>query len=69
VAKEGERQAEEAWMESARRFDARRREERRREWADYHRGQAERCRAVLAALVSYHEAEAEKHLSEERTTA
>jgi hypothetical protein len=40
VTKEGERQVKEAWVESARRFDARRREERRREWAQYHRGQA-----------------------------
>ena len=61
VAEEGERPAEEIWMESERRYDARRLAENRAAWREYHRGQAERHRAVLEALVSRHEAEAEKY--------
>jgi hypothetical protein len=62
VADEGERPAEEIWMESERAYDARRLAENRAAWRNkYHRGQAERHRGVLEALVAYHEAEAEKH--------
>jgi hypothetical protein len=60
---------EELWKESVRRYNARRREANRLAWVEYHRGQAERCRAVLASLVSYHEGEAERYLPEERKTA
>jgi hypothetical protein len=50
---------EELWMESTRRFYARRREENRLAWLDYHRGAAERARRNLEALVARHEAAAE----------
>ncbi len=46
---------EESWKASARRFNAHRREENRRAWAAFHEGQAERHKAILEALISYHE--------------
>jgi hypothetical protein len=58
VAVEGERPAEEMWMESERRHAARRREDNRQAWAEYHRDQAARHRAVLEALASHHEEQA-----------
>ena len=61
VKSEGERPAEEAFMESERRYDARRRAEVRAAWVDYHEGQAARHRGVLGALVAFHEAEADKY--------
>jgi hypothetical protein len=60
---------EELWQKSVRAYNARQREANRLTWCEYHRGQAERCRIVLASLVSYHEAEAKKYLPEERKTA
>ena len=66
---QGERAEEAAWRESERRHEAARREANRRGGPRYHRDQAGRCRAVLASLVSYHEAEARKYLPEERKTA
>jgi hypothetical protein len=57
VIQEGERPAHEAWMESEKRHDARRREENRAAWCEYHTGHAERHRAVLESLISRHEAE------------
>ncbi len=61
VVDEGERPAEEAWMESGRRHDASRRESLRVAWCEYHRDQADRLRRNLGALVAAHEAEAEKY--------
>ena len=61
VAEEGERPAQEAWMESERRYDARRLTENRAAWLAFHEGQAARHKGVLEALVAYHEAEAAKH--------
>jgi hypothetical protein len=58
---EDERAEAAAWRESERRVEAARREANRRERVECHFAQAERCRAVLASLVSYHEAEAEKY--------
>ena len=46
---------EPGYVESVRRFNARRREENRAAWCDYHRQQAARHRGILEALVSYHE--------------
>jgi hypothetical protein len=43
------------WKESVRAYTARRREEMRAAWREYHRGQAERHRAVLEALIAGHE--------------
>jgi len=60
VTDEGERPAEEAWMESGRRHDASRREALRSAWCAYHHDQAGRLRRNLAALVAHHEAAAEK---------
>lgn len=55
VIEEGERPAEEAWMESERAHNRRRREENRLAWSEYHRLQAERHRSILEALISHHE--------------
>ncbi len=57
---EGDRAAEALWKASERRHEARRRDEMRAAWLDYHRGQAERHRRNLAALVAHHEAEADR---------
>jgi hypothetical protein len=62
VADEGERPLEEAWAESERRHNARRRAQNRWEWVRYHEGQAERHRRNLEALVAHHESEAAKYM-------
>ena len=49
------------YMESVRRYNARRHEEMRAAWQEYHQGQAARHRTVLESLVSHHEAEAERY--------
>ncbi len=51
---------EPGYVESVRRFNARVRAENRAAWSEYHRGQAERLRRNLEALIARHEAEAEK---------
>lgn len=61
---EPECEMEAAWMESERAHNARRREENRAAWCEYHRGQAERHKRNLEALVAEHEAAA-KRLAEE----
>ncbi len=61
---EGERQAEEAWLESERRHAERRREENRAAWACYHRQQAESHRATLTDLIIHHQAEAERYTAD-----
>jgi hypothetical protein len=61
VVEEGERPAEEMWVESERRHDALRREANRTARVEYHRGQAVRLRAVLEALIAEHEEQAEKY--------
>ena len=60
VVEEGERPAHEAWMESERRYNARRRAENVAAWCQYHREQAERHRRTLEALVRDHERAAER---------
>jgi hypothetical protein len=70
VAEEGDRVAEEIWMDSERRYDARKRAENRAAWYGWHMDQAERHRRNLAALVDQHEAAAERLLeTDERRTA
>lgn len=62
IATEGERQAEEMWSVSERAYFARRDEEQCLErLLAYHEGQAERLSGVLHALVSHHQAEADKY--------
>ena len=65
VAGKGARPALEAWMESERRHDARRREESRREWREYHLAAAARHTTLSVSLIEHHEREAERCLSAE----
>jgi hypothetical protein len=65
VKSEGERQAEEAWKESVRRYEARRREENRQAWASFHETQAERHSCTLAGLIAGHQEKARKLLKSE----
>jgi hypothetical protein len=51
---------EPGYVESVRRFNARRREEMRAAWTSYHEGQAERHRRTLQDLIAHHEAQAAK---------
>ena len=50
------------YMESVRRYNARRREEMRAAWCEHHQGQAVRLRAILEELIADHEEQAEKYL-------
>jgi hypothetical protein len=52
---------DELWKASVAAYNARRREENRLAWCEYHRGQAERHRAILEALIAVHQAQAEKY--------
>ena len=52
---------DELWKASVAAYNARRREENRRAWCEYHRGQAERHRAILEVLIADHEAQAERY--------
>ena len=52
---------DELWKASVTAYNARRREENRLAWCEYHRGQAERHRAILEALIAEHQAQAEKY--------
>jgi hypothetical protein len=60
VADEGERPAEEAWVESERRYDEQRRQVNRAAWYGWHLDQAERHRRTLETLIEHHEARAEE---------
>ena len=51
---------EPGYIESVRRYNARRHEEMRAAWCEYHQGQAARHRAVLEDLVARHEEQAAK---------
>jgi hypothetical protein len=57
--------SEELWQESVERYNAERDRQLRTEWTEYHRGQAERHRAVLKALIATHEARAAKLIEDE----
>jgi len=49
------------WRESIERYNARRQEEMRAAWCEYHQDQAARHRAVLEALITRHEEQAERY--------
>lgn len=51
---------EPGYVESVRRFNARREQEMRAAWCEYHEGHAARLGHTLGALVGHHEAEAER---------
>jgi hypothetical protein len=53
------------YMESVRRYNARRREEMRAEWCEHHQGQAVRLRAVLEELIAHHEEQAAKLMEDQ----
>jgi hypothetical protein len=57
---ETERLVEEAWMESARRYEENRRQENRAAWYGWHLDQAERHRRTLQDLIRHHETQAER---------
>lgn len=57
-------EASEAWQESVRRFNEKRRQMERLEWHAFHCGQAERHRRTLQELISFHETQAERLLTE-----
>ena len=52
---------EELWKASVRACNTRRREEMRAAWCDQHQGQAARLRTALEALITDHEAQAERY--------
>jgi hypothetical protein len=52
---------EAGYIESVRRYNARRREEMRAARVEYHRGQAVRLRVALEALIERHEEQAERY--------
>ena len=51
---------EQSYVESVRLFHARVRAENRLAWFEYHQDQARRHRCVLEALITHHEAAAER---------
>ncbi len=51
---------EPSYLESARRFNARRRDLNRAAWFEYHQDQAQRLRRSLEGLIDRHLAEAER---------
>ena len=65
TAEERHRPSEELWQESLERYNAERDRQLRTEWTEYHRGQAERHRTVLKALIATHEARAAKLMEDE----
>ena len=65
LAEEGEQLAEEAWMESERRYDEQRRQENRAAWYGWHLDQAERHRRTLEGLIAHHEQHAAGLLTRE----
>jgi hypothetical protein len=65
TAEERHRPSEELWQESVERYSAERDRQLRTEWAEYHRSQAARHRAVLKALIATHEARAAKLMEDE----
>ncbi len=56
-----------SYVESVKIFHARVRAENRLAWSEYHRDQAQRHRAVLADLITHHEAEAARLCESEAT--
>ena len=58
---------EASYVESVRRFNARRRAENRAAWSEFHRDQAERLRRNLEDLITHHETQAAR-LCESKAT-
>jgi hypothetical protein len=56
----GDKEREELYAESVRRYRNWRQQQLRAAWAAYHYDQAARHRAILETLASYHEGEAAK---------
>jgi hypothetical protein len=56
---------EPSYVESVRRYNARRADEMRAAWREYHQGQAARHRAVLEELIAGHEEKARRLLADE----
>jgi hypothetical protein len=54
------------WRESVRAYEEKRRQMARLEWHAFHCGQAERHRATLESLVSYHEEQAQRLLEDQQ---
>jgi hypothetical protein len=69
VSSEGERQAEEMWQESVKRYEEERRKVARLEWHAFHCGQAARHRAVLESFIAFHEEQAAKLLNTQQEGA
>ena len=65
VRDEGERPAEEAWAESCRVYEAKRRAERLFEWVSYHEEAAERALANGEAIAARHRAQIEALLGDQ----
>jgi hypothetical protein len=57
---EGERAEEQAWVESTRIHNEKRRRQARAEWHWHHMTQAERLRRTLEALIEHHEERAQE---------
>jgi len=55
---------EELWKASIRAYEEKRRQMARLEWHQHHTEQAERLRRTFERLISYHENEAQKLLTE-----
>jgi hypothetical protein len=53
------------YMESVRRYNARREGEMRTAWREHHQGQAARLRAVLESLLAFHEGEAARLMEDQ----
>jgi hypothetical protein len=53
--RDGDALLEPSYAASVRRYNATREAESRWAWADYHRRQAQRMRALLAGLIAHHE--------------
>jgi hypothetical protein len=56
---------EPGYVESVRRFNARREQEMRAAWCDHHQGQAARLTATLEALIARHEEQAAKLMEDQ----
>ncbi len=57
------------YVESVRRFNARREQEMRAAWCEHHQGQAARLRSTLEALAARHEEQAERYRDQPKGAA
>jgi len=55
------RAEQEAWIESARKYNVERQRRLAEEWREWHYQMADRCRTNLIDFIRYHEREAEKY--------